>query len=77
MSRKGAGVFYPCRGEVASTDNFNYAIDLYLDGLRFSPDALEDGHAPLRRLALIRQGKGGKKPSMIENLRQRRQDPAG
>jgi len=33
-----------------------------------SPDALEDGHAPLRKLALVRQGKGGKRPSMIEQF---------
>ena len=51
------------------TDNFDYAIELYLDGLRLCPDALEDGHAPLRRLGLIRQGKGGKKPSMVEKVR--------
>ena len=64
-----ARAFFTRAEEVASTDNFDYAIDLYLDGLRFSPDALEDGHAPLRRLALIRQGKGGKKPSMMESIR--------
>ena len=66
-----ARAFFTRAEEVASTDNFDYAIDLYLKGLHFSPDALEDGHAPLRRLALVRQGKGGKKPSMIENLRRK------
>ena len=64
-----ARAFFTRAEEVASTDNFDYAIDLYLDGLRFAPDALEDGHGPLRRLALIRQGKGGKKPSMMEVIR--------
>jgi tetratricopeptide (TPR) repeat protein len=54
---------------VAATDNFDYAIDLYIDGLKQSPDALEDGHAPLRKLALIRQGKGGKKPSMMDQFK--------
>lgn len=54
---------------MASADNFDYAIDLYLEGLRLCPDALEDGHAPLRRLALIRQAKGGKKPSIFEKAR--------
>lgn len=66
-----ARAFFTRAEEVASTDNFDYAIDLYLKGLQFSPDALEDGHAPLRRLALIRQGKGGKKPSMIESIRRK------
>lgn len=64
-----ARAFFERAEEVASTNNFDYAIDLYLEGLRLSPDALEDGHAPLRRLALIRQGKGGKKPSMIEKMK--------
>jgi hypothetical protein len=53
---------------VADTDNFDYAIDLYLEGLRLSPDALEAGHAPLRKLSLIRQGKGGKKPSITKRM---------
>ncbi len=64
-----ARAFFGRAEEVALTDNFDYAIELYLEGLRFAPDALEDGHAPLRRLGLIRQGKGGKKPSMVEVLR--------
>jgi tetratricopeptide (TPR) repeat protein len=51
---------------VAATDNFDYAIDLYLEGLKQSP---EDGHAPLRKLALIRQGKGGKKPSIMDQFK--------
>jgi len=64
-----ARAFFTRAEEVASTNNFDYAIDLYLEGLRFSPDALEDGHAPLRRLALMRQGKGGKKPTMVEKVK--------
>lgn len=64
-----ARAFFTRAEEVASTDNFDYAIDLYMDGLGIAPDALEDGHAPLRRLALIRQGKGGKKPSMVEKIK--------
>ncbi len=64
-----ARAFFDRAEEVASTENFDYAIDLYMEGLRLSPDALEDGHAPLRRLALIRQGKGGKKPSMMEKVK--------
>jgi hypothetical protein len=41
-----ARAFFERAEEVASTENFDYAIELYLDGLRLSPDALEDGHAP-------------------------------
>ncbi len=61
--------FFERAEEVASTDNFDYAIDLYLEGLRLCPDALEDGHAPLRRIGLIRQGKGGKKPTITDKMK--------
>ena len=64
-----ARAFFERAEDVVVTDNFDYAIELYLDGLRLCPDALEDGHAPLRRLGLIRQGKGGKKPSMVEKMK--------
>ena len=64
-----ARAFFERAEEVAATDNFDYAIELYLDGLRHCPDTLEDGHAPLRRLSLIRQGKGGKKSSIIEKVK--------
>ncbi len=64
-----ARAFFTRAEEVATTDNFDYAIDLYLDGLKLAPDALEDGHAPLRKLALIRQGKGLKKASMVDQLK--------
>ena len=63
--------FFERAEEVAATDNFDYAIDMYLEGLRHSPDALEDGHAPLRRMALIRQGKGGKGPSIADKVKRR------
>ncbi len=64
-----ARAFFQRAEEVAATDNFDYAIDMYLEGLRRAPDALEDGHAPLRRMALIRQGKGGKKPSITDKMK--------
>lgn len=63
-----AVAFFQRAEQVADTDNFDYAIDLYLEGLRLSPDALEAGHAPLRKLSLIRQGKGGKKPSIKDRM---------
>lgn len=64
-----ARAFFDRAEEVASTSNFDYGIDLYLEGLQLSPDALEDGHIPLRRLALKRQGNGGKKPTMMEKMK--------
>ena len=61
--------FFERADDVAATDNFDYAIQMYLDGIKLAPDALEDGHIALRRIALIRQGKGGKKPSVVEKMK--------
>ncbi len=67
-----ARAFFERARNVAETDNFDYAIDLYLEGLRCAPDALHEGHIPLCELAFRRQGKGGKKPSMLERVKRLR-----
>ncbi|HEW79025.1 MAG TPA: tetratricopeptide repeat protein [Phycisphaerales bacterium] len=67
-----ARVFFERARKVAETNNFDYAIDMYLEGLRCAPDALMDGHLKLRELALLRQGKDGKKPSMVERVKRLR-----
>ncbi len=61
--------FFKRAEEVAATDNFDYAIDLYMEGLQRAPEAVEDGHKPLRYNALVRMGKGGKKPSVMEKMK--------
>ncbi len=71
VSTQKALAFFDRGEQVASTDNFDYAIEMYLEGIKRAPDELELGHIPLRRVALIRQGKGGKKPSMLERLKKR------
>jgi tetratricopeptide (TPR) repeat protein len=63
-----ASSFFVRAEEVAATDNFDYAIDLYMEGLRRNPEAVKEGHIPLRRLALIRQGKGGKGPNIRDRM---------
>lgn len=62
-------VFFERARQVADTDNFDYAIDMYIEGLRRAPDTLEEGHIALRKIALIRQGKGGKKPSIKARMK--------
>ncbi|UCF00212.1 MAG: tetratricopeptide repeat protein [Planctomycetota bacterium] len=64
-----ARVFFQRAQKVAETDNFEYAIDLYLEGLRCVPDAVEEGHIPLCELGIRRQGKGGKKASVMEKVK--------
>ena len=61
--------FFGNAQKVAETGNFDYAIDMYLQGLRHAPDALMEGHLPLCELALQRQGKSGKKPSMVDKVK--------
>ena len=57
---------------MAQSNNFDYAIDMYLEGLQRAPDAVLQGHMPLHELALLRQGKGGKKPTMVEKMKRAR-----
>lgn len=64
-----AEAFFGRAEKVARTNNFDYAIDMYLEGLRRAPDALEQGHHKLYAMALQRQRRGGKKPSMIEKVK--------
>ncbi len=66
-----ARAFFEVAKKSAEVDNFDYAIDMYLEGLRCAPDALAEGHIPLCEMALRRQGKGGRKPSMMERVKRR------
>ena len=63
--------FFDRAEQVEATDNFDYAIDMYIEGLTRAPDALNDGHIPLRHTSFVRQGKGGKKPSMVDKMKHR------
>ena len=67
-----AKAFFDKASKLAETKNFDYAIDMYLQGLRYAPDALIEGHLPLAELALHRQGPDNKKPSMMERVKRMR-----
>lgn len=69
--REKAAAFFTRAEEAAATKNFDYAIEMYLEGLRLEPDALEEGHLALRKLAFDRMERGGKKPSMVEKVKHR------
>ena len=64
-----AQAFFARARKVATTNNFDYAIEMYLEGLRCAPDALDEGHTKLHELALLRVVRGGKKPSMVEKAK--------
>lgn len=67
-----AQAFFDRALQARGRSNFDYAIEMYLEGLRHDPDALEQGHLALYELALLRQGKEGKKPSMVERMKRLR-----
>jgi len=64
-----AWVFFTRAQKAAETNNFDYAIEMYLEGLRYAPDAVQDGHIRLHEVALLRQRRSGKKPSMMERVK--------
>lgn len=64
-----AQTFFARAKEIAQKNNFDYAINMYLEGLHLDPDNLTQGHLPLRELALLRQSRKGKKPTMVERMK--------
>ncbi|OHB58317.1 MAG: hypothetical protein A2Y07_08425 [Planctomycetes bacterium GWF2_50_10] len=74
---ENAKVFFTRAEEVAVTGNYDYAIEMYLDGIRRAPDALKEGHLALRQVALLRIKKGGKKPGMLDKIKRssKQKDP--
>ena len=64
-----AKAFFEKAEKVVEIKKFDYAIDMYLEGLHYDPEALEQGHLPLIELALHRQGEGGKKASIMEKVK--------
>ena len=64
-----AKAFFTKGQKLAQSSNYDYAINMYLEGLQYNPDALEEGHLPLCELALHRSGAGGKKPTMVEKVK--------
>jgi len=63
--------FFDRADEVAGTGNWDFAIELYLEGIRREPDNIQRGHQPLHEVGLKRKAQGGKKPGMIESLKRR------
>ncbi len=49
--------------------DYDYAIECFITGLGFWPEAVEEGHRPLRSLAVQRAQAGGKKPGMMESMK--------
>ncbi|MBN2180934.1 MAG: hypothetical protein JW715_03395 [Sedimentisphaerales bacterium] len=67
-----AKAFFDRAVQIAERKNYDYAIELYIEGLSHDPEALEQGHLPLCELALRRSAEGGKKPSVVEKVKRLR-----
>ena len=78
MTQDGKGkAFFDRADQVGATGNWDFAIEMYLEGLTREPGNMERGHKPLRDVSLSRASKGGKAAGMMEGLKRRPgKDPA-
>ena len=67
--RKKAQVFFERGDTVAGTGNYEYAIEMYLQGLSVDPENVE-AHQRLRDISLKRKASGGKRMGLGEQFRQ-------
>jgi tetratricopeptide (TPR) repeat protein len=61
--------FFDRADQVASTGNWDFAIEMYLEGIIREPDNMDRGHKPLREVSLKRKMQGGKKPGLGDTLK--------
>ena len=47
--------FFDRADKVAATGNWDYAIELYVDGIRRDPGNMERGYKPLREVSMNRK----------------------
>lgn len=62
-----ANVFFQRGQSVANTGNFEYAIEMYMQGLRIDPENVE-AHQQLRDISLKRKASGGKALGMLKAM---------
>ncbi|MCD4824026.1 MAG: hypothetical protein K8S55_05425 [Phycisphaerae bacterium] len=71
-STSGKGKAFFDRGDqVAATGNWDFAIEMYHEGLLREPDNLERGYHKLREVAMNRKAQGGKGPGMRDQMKHR------
>ena len=66
--RRKAQVFFDRGKTVADTGNFEYAIEMYIQGLSVDPENVE-AHQALREIALKRKASGGKDMGMFDKMK--------
>ncbi|HUU82022.1 MAG TPA: hypothetical protein VM243_00840 [Phycisphaerae bacterium] len=55
--------------ELVKTRSYDYAVKCYIDGLALWPEAVDEGHQPLRGCGVARQHTGGKKSGFTDGVR--------
>ncbi len=66
----GKGEAFFDRGDqVAETGNWDFAIQMYLEGVRREPGNIQRGHGPMRDVSLKRKVQGGKPAGFIEAMK--------
>ena len=60
--------------ELGEKRQFDYAVEYYVNGLEFWPDAVEEACKPLHGCAVARRQTGGKKPGFKDTLRRSMND---
>ena len=66
---KGKGkAFFERAEQVAETGNWDFAIELYIEGLKREPGNVEQGHQRLRDISLNRKHQGGKGPGIKDKF---------
>jgi tetratricopeptide (TPR) repeat protein len=61
--------FFDRADQVAATANWDFAIQMYLEGIKREPSNIEHGHSRLWIIGLTRKANGGKPVGMIESMR--------
>ena len=71
-AKPGKGkAFFERAEQVAETGNWDFAIELYIEGIKREPGNVEQGHQRLREVSLKRKAQGGKGPGMGDKFRHR------
>ncbi len=69
--QRKAKAFFDRAKTVADTGNYDYAIEMFLQGLNLDPDAVE-AHQALRDVSLRRKASGGKDLGFMEKMKFKR-----
>lgn len=67
--RTKAGKWFVRARELGDKRQFDYAIEYYVNGLEFWPDAIDEGCKPLHGCAVARKQTGGKKPGFKDTMK--------